>query len=343
MGIFNPFSYWPLAPSKDNNGADDTAETTKYQPGNSWAIVNCDQTTSNVNSTSIASPDTTPSPTELAAASKEKPDHDEPGPEHRTGNRFSLRPKLSLDTTVGRPVRRHAEQQRPVGVIGSRHAAEAAPAGGARSSKQSWRGSKRLNGLKTILRVRKGQEQLKQQFNAESSSMGFFGQGPGDPAHGDLGRDPGVEDHGDQDQDQDVCNSATKESQYGDPLEVPETSEIPPVPSIPPMLPNSSISPIPPIPPIPQLLQLPHLPQLPEMNRLYDYGEDNDTRRVSDRSAQSKDSNATSSTVLHRASVCPVDQVPLTDRGYRYENPFEELHELCGTDPCSHSIALLGL
>lgn len=315
MGIFNPFSYWPLAPTKDDNSTDDTGGTTKDQPGNSWTIVNCDQTNSNANATSLTSPDTTPSPTEVVA-SAEKPDCDEPGPEHRTGNRFSLRPKLSLDTTVSRPARRHAEQ-RPVGVIGNRDAGETA----ARSSKQSWKGSKRLTGLKTILRVRKGQEQLRQQFHAESSLLGLYGQGPVEPAHGDLD----VEDQ----RDQDVCNSATKESQYGDPLEVPETSDIPPVPPIPS---NSSISPIPPIPPIPQLLQLPHLPQLPEMNRLYDYGKDTDVRRVSDRSVQSKDSNETGSTVLHRASVCPVDQIPLTDRGYRYENPFEELNELCGTD-----------
>lgn len=308
MGIFNPFSYWALAPTKGNS-ADDTTETAKDQPGNSWEIVNSDQ--KNANATSLTSTATTLSPAEPTA----------PNAESWTGNRLSLRPKLSLDTSVGQPARRHAEQQR-------------------QSPKQSWRGSKRLTGLKTILRVRKGQEQLRQQFPAESSLMDLYsqGQGPAVPAHGDLG-DLGVEDQ----EDQNVCNSATKESQYGDPLEVPETTEIPPVPPIPPFPPvsNSSISPIPPIPPIPQLLQLSHLPQLPEMSRLYDYGEATDTRRVSDRSSHSRDSNATSSTVLHRASVCPVDQIPLTDRGYRYEHPFEELHELCGTCPCSAGFVTL--
>lgn len=142
MGIFNPFSYWPLAPTKGNS-ADDTTETAKDQPGNSWEIVDSDQ--KNANATSLTSIATTLSPAEPTA----------PNAESWTGNRLSLRPKLSLDTSVGRPARRHAEQQR-------------------QSPKQSWRGSKRLTGLKTILRVRKGQEQLRQQFPAESSLMDQF-------------------------------------------------------------------------------------------------------------------------------------------------------------------------
>lgn len=311
MGIFNPFSYWPLAPTKGNS-ADDTTEATKDQPGNSWEIVNSDQTNANVSS--LVSTATTPSPMEPTAA----------GAGNQAGNRLSLRPKLSLDTTVGQPTLQNAGQQRREGMMGGRNTGETTAA---RSSKQSWKGSKRLAGLKTILRIRKGQEQLRQQFPAESSLMELYGQGSVAPSHGDLG-DLGQEDQGDQD----ICDSATKESQYGDPLEVPETSDIPPVPPVPsfPPISNSSISPIPPIPPIPQLLQLSHPPQLPEMNRLYNYDENNDTRRVSDKSSQSRDSNATSSTVVHRASVCPVDQIPLTDRGYRYENPFEDLHGLCG-------------
>lgn len=299
MGLLSPFSFWPLASSANNTNTDDQRKDNSnreqtHRPRGSWTLVNPDQT----NVIDLESQGNSPSPTELAA--------DVNGPE-RHGHRHGApsRPKLTLDTGAIQS-RRWQVEQRPPGPGNA----------GSDAGVQSRRGSRGFTGLKTRFRSRMGRDQhlQQQQFYAKSPS------GPDDRGQAGSARvDPrprmDVEDRKNQDAYDLFEDTATvRGSRYDDALEIPEISEIPPVP------------------PIPQLLELPQLPQLPDMSSLDDHGEDSESREFSDGDLHSRDSNMTSSTVRHCASACPVDRIPLTDRGYVYEYPFEELCGWSGTN-----------
>lgn len=293
MGLFGSFSFWPLVSNADDEGRKGDSNRKKaHRPQSSWTLVNSDQT----NVMDVASQSNTPSPTEHAANTN--------GPErHEHRHAAPSRPKLTLDTGAIQARQRPVEQI-PASPGGNRDVDFHADA--ERYRKQSWRESRRLTGLKTRFRSRMGQDQpLPQQQQ-------FYAEVPPDPVdRGQTGParvDPYSRVHVEGQRSQDTCDlfadTATLRSRYDDAVEIPDMPDIPPVP------------------PIPQFLQLPQLPPLPDMSGLYDR-EDFKRQEVSDGDRYSGDSNMTTSTVRHRASVCPVDKIPLTDRGYVYENPFE--------------------
>lgn len=295
MGLFGSFSFWPLAPNANDEGRKGDSNREKaHRPQSSWTLVNSDQT----NVMDVASQGNTPSPTEIAANTN--------GPEwHEQRHAAPSRPKLTLDTETIQARRRPVEQITP-SPSGNRDVGFDADAG--RYRKQSWRGSRRLTGLKTRFRSRTGQDhpppqQQQQQFYAEVPSDPVD-RGQAGPARVDPYSSVDVEGQRNQDACDLFADTATLRSRYDDAVEIPDMPDIPPVP------------------PIPQILQLPQLPQLPDMSCLYNR-EDFERQEVSDGDHCSGDSNMTTSTVRHRASVCPVDKIPLTDRGYVYENPFE--------------------
>lgn len=293
MGLFGSFSFRPLAPNANDEGRKGDSNREKaHRPQSSWTLVSSDQT----DVMDVASQGNTPSPTELAANSN--------GPEwHEHRHAAPSRPKLTLETETIQARRRPVEQI-PANPGGSRDVGFDADAG--RHRKQSWRGSRRLPGLKTRFRSRMGQDQplpQQQQFYAEVPSDPVD-RGQTGPARIDPYSRVDVEGQRNQDACDLFADTATLRSRYDDAVEIPDMPDIPPVP------------------PIPQILQLPQLPPLPDMSCLYDR-EDFGRQEVSDGDRYSGDSNMTTSTVRHRASVCPVDKIPLTDRGYVYENPFE--------------------
>ena len=64
--------------------------------------------------------------------------------------------------------------------------------------------------------------------------------------------------------------------------------------------------------------------------------EDSESRKVSDQTHRSLDSEMTSSTVCHYPSRVPSEKIALEDRGYVYEEPFGDVLESSGSRPSTY-------
>lgn len=163
MGFLNPFFFWPLA-SGNNDESHYNTTNKPHAPRHSWTLVNRDQ----ANGIETTPQSTIPSPTDSIGKIL-TPDDEHP------------RPDVVLNTTG--PIDRALVQAQAQGAGSGKDDGLELEASGD-LMRQSWRGSKRLSGIKTLLRPRRSQRHSASDLLNTSHQLNPHVDGKAEQKHG---------------------------------------------------------------------------------------------------------------------------------------------------------------